>query len=39
MLTWILAGYLVAYGFTFVFIYSSYVVAARADQLQGLTEE
>jgi len=34
MLTWILAGYLAASTVTFFIIYSSYIVAARADQLQ-----
>jgi hypothetical protein len=34
MLTWILVGYLAASVVTFVIVYSSYVIAARADQLQ-----
>lgn len=39
MLTLILAGYLAASAVTFVFVYSSYIIAARADKLQGLTGE
>jgi hypothetical protein len=39
MLIWILTGYLVVSTLTFLFIYSSYIVAARADKAQGLLGE
>lgn len=32
MLTWLILGYLVASILTFLFVYSSYIVAAQADQ-------
>lgn len=39
MLTAIFVGYLAVSTFTFLFIYSSYVVAARADEIQELHGE
>ena len=34
MLTWLILGYLMASMVTFLFVYSAYIIAAHADEIQ-----